>query len=111
MGRVSRINAAGGFLKAVGDRRGQSQSVGQEASELPLTKVIAALMPTTRSGTLQVDQLAAETGLSRLLIGEVLANLTELGLVTISGASGSEQVALTDTGRVVAAKQDELHNT
>src|SRR4051812_7543765 len=106
MERSGKINAAGGFLRAVGERRAGAQGV-PEAQGLPVADVLVKLAeraPPGSNGVL-VDRLAADLQLSRAVLAETLSNLSGLDLVALIQEGRHERVVLTELGLVVAEKQ------
>ncbi len=107
--RSGKINAAGDFLRAVGSRRAGAQGAIETSAQLPAVETLRALaaMPPPGSSGMNVDKLAAELGVSRRILAETLANLTELDLVALTREGREERAVLTDLGRLVVERQSE----
>jgi DNA-binding MarR family transcriptional regulator len=106
MERSGKINAAGGFLRAVGERQAGAQGAPDTAT-LPVAQVLVALAEAAQpdSEGVGIDELAAELHLSRVVLAETLSNLSDLELVKLIQGERQERVLLTELGAVVAEKQ------
>lgn len=106
MERSGKINAAGGFLRAVGERRAGAQGA-EDTPGLPVALVLAALDEAAPPGSegVTIEALAVMLEVSRITLAQTLSNLSQLELVTLMQHDHSERVVLTDLGATVAAKQ------
>jgi hypothetical protein len=109
MGRAGKINAAGDFLRAVGSRSARAQGAPDDSTVLPIAEILLVLASNAEPGVvgMGIDELGAEVGLSRVVLGQTLNNLNEMGLVEFVTEGASERAVLTEIGAVVAEKQSE----
>jgi hypothetical protein len=108
--RQGKINAAGGFLRAVNARRAGAQGAwGAAELALPVAQTLNALAisaPPDSQGV-NVDVLAGELAVSRNVLAEALANLSQLDLVALMREGGEERARLTGLGATVVGRQRE----
>jgi hypothetical protein len=108
--REGKINAAGGFLRAVSAQRAGAQSAwGAAEPVLPVAETLSSLAASAPpdSAGVNVDLLAGELTVSRNVLAEALANLSQLDLVALLREGGEERARLTDLGATVAGRQRE----
>lgn len=108
MDRASKINAAGGFLRAMGERtRAGAQGADTGHQPLPVGQTLIVLAKSAPFGSngVGIDEVAADLEISRRVALETLNNLADLDLVELDSSHGKDRVVLTELGSVVAEKQ------
>jgi hypothetical protein len=106
--RSSKINAAGSFLRAVGERpRAGAQAGTEGTAALQVARTLSVLADVAPAGSagIETNALAAELEVSKASLTEALANLKALGLVSLVRDGVQEIVSLTDLGATVAEQQ------